>query len=554
MTNDTTQTYWETLLATALVGTERRGSLPPAPGGPLGMLLSQLPTADVAGNLLSAAAATAFYQRAGAVQPTLGEDSVPPCELDDLPLCSPRAGEHLATMLSGTEEVVLPEWLELLAKAGQRVHNQHLPSLLNLGQSRIGLRSLLLPALGKRGRWLAAQNPAWEYASVQTGDGRPETGVSKTDVQNQTDNVAESPIANLQPLISTWETGSRAARLSLLRQLRAMQPELARSTLASTWAREKANERAEFLTTFAEGLSLDDEPFLEAALDDRSKEVRATAADLLSRLPDSGLAQRMVARALPLLTWHPASPANLLRLKSAKPAQIDVTLPDEADKAAQRDGIELKPPHTSMGERAWWLQQIIGRTPPDIWCAAWNADPATLVQAQLPKEWRGLLLQAWADAAIRYRAQPWIEALFEVALNNDRDINPGTLFAALPAARQEARLLEVLAAQPGPLHQKHPAFGLLNSYMQPWSEPLASLVLAGLHAYLDKIDDKNARLDWQFRDFLEDSARFIPPHMADAAAAAIPERVRQWSFWGDAIERYERLLHFRRDMLKEFAQ
>ena len=44
---------------------------------------------------------------------------------------------------------------------------------------------------------------------------------------------------------------------------------------------------------------MDDEPFLESALDDRSREVRQQAADLLTRLPDSRLALRMAERAGP---------------------------------------------------------------------------------------------------------------------------------------------------------------------------------------------------------------------------------------------------------------
>src|SRR5437762_1943286 len=77
-----------------------------------------------------------------------------------------------------------------------------------------------------------------------------------------------------------WETSPRAARELLLQQLRSTDPARAREQLAQTWETEGADERAAFLATFRTGLSLDDEPFLESALDDRSKVVRRTAADL----------------------------------------------------------------------------------------------------------------------------------------------------------------------------------------------------------------------------------------------------------------------------------
>ena len=53
-----------------------------------------------------------------------------------------------------------------------------------------------------------------------------------------------------------------------------------------------------FLSVLADGLSLADEPLLEAALDDRAAEVRSWAAYLLARLPGSALGQRMAERAL----------------------------------------------------------------------------------------------------------------------------------------------------------------------------------------------------------------------------------------------------------------
>ena len=39
------------------------------------------------------------------------------------------------------------------------------PELLALGKSNNHLRKDILPVLGKRGIWLAAQNPEWTYVS-----------------------------------------------------------------------------------------------------------------------------------------------------------------------------------------------------------------------------------------------------------------------------------------------------------------------------------------------------------------------------------------------------
>src|SRR5262249_7482507 len=154
----------------------------------------------------------------------------------------------------------------------KRAPEELLPSLFELGRMRGELRETILPVLGARGRWLAAQNPGWEYAAGKSDE-------------------------------TVWETGSREQRLAFLAGLRKRGAAQARELLASTWAQESPKDRADFLAALENGLSLDDEAFLESALDDRRKEVRRAAADLLARLPESGLCQRMFERARPLLTF-----------------------------------------------------------------------------------------------------------------------------------------------------------------------------------------------------------------------------------------------------------
>ena len=57
------------------------------------------------------------------------------------------------------------------------------------------------------------------------------------------------------------------------------------------------SDRARFLAALATGLTVDDDAFLEQALDDRRKEVREAALELLRRLPGSSLGRRMAERA-----------------------------------------------------------------------------------------------------------------------------------------------------------------------------------------------------------------------------------------------------------------
>ena len=174
-----------------------------------------------------------------------------------------------------------------------------------------------MPLLGERGRWLAAQNPEWSWVTGTSGEG---------------DNV--------------WETGDRAARLAYLRKVRETQPGRARELLISTWKVEPAEDRAAFIAVLETGLSQDDEAFLEAALDDKRKEVRRKAAALLARIPGSALVTRMTERTLPLLRFTSPESGGVMKLKKSKPAALEVTLPAECDKAMQRDGGD-------DGESAW---------------------------------------------------------------------------------------------------------------------------------------------------------------------------------------------------------
>ena len=162
-------------------------------------------------------------------------------------------------MLDGGFRAVLSEWLGLVADAGRLVPPARLPGLLAAASAGAALRPATVEVTGERGRWLGGLNPAWAWAAG---------GADPNDTE-------------------TWTTGSSAARRLLLGRLRATDPAAARDLLQSTWATETPEDRAAFVAVLATGLSVDDEPFLEAALDDRRKEVRQNAAALLWRLPES---------------------------------------------------------------------------------------------------------------------------------------------------------------------------------------------------------------------------------------------------------------------------
>jgi len=525
---------WTTLAALAVVGTERRPAQPLRADGPLGALLGALDPADAEGGLLAAAAAVALQRRAGRL-PDPGPARPPaPCLPEQAPPCPPGAARHLGTMLSGVHNQALPEWLHALAASGRLAPPPHLPALLALGRVEAAFQPLILPVLGRRGRWLAALNPEWAYAA--------ELPAGAAD---------DGPAA----LAERWETSNRQARLALLQRLRAADPDSARALLEATWRSDRADERAAHVAGLAVGLSMADEPFLEAALDDRGATVRAAAADLLARLPASRLAARMAARAAPLLRWSPGEASRLLGLRPGRPPRIELALPDGLDKAAQRDGVELKSRHSGLGERAWWLAQIVGCAPPAIWPAAFGAPPAAIVRAEIDEQWRELVLGAWAEAALRYRDEEWAEALLALALDGKAPgLNLPRLIALLPAARQERAILALLRDHPAPLSTGHPALELLRGYGQPWSRELGLAVLDSLRRRLRARDRARLSTDWHLRAALETFARALPPELAREAATIWEGARDDLPYWGEAIERFAGLVAFRREMRAALAE
>ena len=521
---------WSELVTTALLGTERRTLAPPATTGALGELLGRLDPADREGMLLSVAATVALARQAGRLPAQRSHAGTAPCDEQDLPICPPRAVQHLVALLGGgAQRGLLSEWLAALARGGRRIPAAQLPALLDLGRAQPDLRAAILPVLGRRGVWLAAQNPDWGYASY-------EFSVMSFELKPELLKTRNSELKAL------WETGTRASRAALLIDARDHAPELARELLKLTWATEKADDRTAFIMTFERNLSMADEPLLESLLDDRGKEVRRAVASLLVRLPESRLVRRMIARAQPLLSWVSGEKSRLLRLRPSQSGRLVVTPPADCDAAMLRDGIEPQPPahRQKLGEKAWLLLQVLAAVPPSFWSQQWQIAPSKLVEAATRSEWKHALIEGWRTAALNARDAGWAEALLA------DDLGAADLIDALPPARQEALLLATLRADCTPLH-KHPVLDLLRKTRHTWSAELTRAVLRALHRHMRKWKDT---YDYQLRGALTDEfTRRMPPVLLPEIAAGWPAETDVRERWQGVIDKLLITLQFRHDML-----
>lgn len=502
---------WQEATACALVGVGRKPPAIAAIDGPLGKAIRRLEGREPPERLLETSALMTIYGRIGRKPATVAGALPEPCPPDDLPECGPEPAARLRRMLDGDHAEIIPEWLELLAGSGRRLPGEALEYALDLGRTRSELRPVLRRVLGARGRWLAARNPAvWGYVGGEADRADPD---------------------------HVWQTGTKAERMIALRSLRQTDAEKARSLVAATWASEPADERAAIVEAFGEGLSLADEPFLEAALDDRSKVVRRAAAEMSARLGGSRLAQRMAERARACLKWGGKVPL--------------VSAPKECDPTMIRDGVEPKPP-AGLGERAWWLRQVIAAAPLSAWSPPGFPPPDCLIDAGWSNEWLDDVWFGWARAAARERDETWADALLRSPPKKEDQAADLTreLLGALGPDRRDALILEFLRADTGRLDSSSPAFRLLRQVATPMGEALGRELIRRVREETVTPRPK-PNFDHFFWSFVLGLGRLMPPALADEAATIAHESL---GFVGQFLDQFVETLRFRREMHQEFAR
>ncbi len=513
---------WNELVTTALIGTERRQlSLENPPDG-LRELTAQLTDQPAERQLLALAGAAALYRRAGQTALIADTPLLDPCDRDDLPPCSPRAGLLLQQMFAmGIYTPYLTEWMQAAAHAGQRISDEYLARSLIQFEGRQNMVGMLYDVLGQRGRWLAHQNPAWAYAVLPESD-------------------------------AEWEVASFPARIEYLRKLRASDPSHGRALLESVWQSEKAEDRALFLKTFEAGLSFEDEPFLEAALDDRSSKVNLHAGLLLRNLTGSAYQQRMITRADSFIEieWQ--------KQPVGKKLMIDVTLPETCDKALIRDGIDPKSvTDDRFSPRALCLLMIAATLPSSHWLRGdWSA--RDLAQAAVDHgDWSELLCTALTQITRNHPADELAEAILE--LNKDKEVFPDNtyllhaLLAITPAAR-ESYALQALAADVSSPSDESRAFKILRTLHfidHPWS---SGLTLAFIKATAEILPKQSGANVITLASYLTQYVTGMHPAYHDELAALANVDNKSKPTWSSAVKRAAQTLEFRQKIQKEFAR
>jgi hypothetical protein len=484
--------------------------------GPADDLVARMPSPDRERAFLLRAGAHAVLRRGSRIAGKR-EASLSPAPADVLPPCGPRLTELLTTLLSEDQHDLVVEALERMTKRGMRLSPELLP--LALRQTKPELRAQLRPVLGARGVWLGAQRPEWSWARE----------ASATDEALPPD------------FDQRWADGTAGERRALLRLARRLSDDRGRGLVSASWKQEKAEQRLAWLEELEMGVSSDDEALLTSMLGDRSSQVRVAAARLCWKIPGSAIALRVRERVTSLLSFQPPKGGLLGKLKAALssgPGAFEVSLPPETyDPEWEREGI-LENPQLKIGRRQWWLQQMVSAVPPNHWAQHFDTTPPAFVDAVLPHDMAGVLLDGFTQAALLHGGSGWIAALWDGWMRSKvAPTTPGAL------SRLAERLSPDDAEERGlALAEREGGATLLASFPRPWSPRLSKLVLSRL-----------GQVQPEWSELLRFAALAIPVDLLPEAVPTLD--VAENDYLGRAhlraLERFQTVSGLRRSIARE---
>lgn len=475
----------DSLAASALLGTGRRAPDWPDLPGDVGATLSEIDRENAEKAALQAAGVIAVCELAG-LEPPLRptEADISPEDPTPLPEAPPALHPRLHDICVEGPVRLQAEAMRRLARTGYRWPARLLPIALECGRREEGLRPFVIDAAGRRGTWLAAQNPSWTYATGVAEEGQEE---------------------------EAWRHGTHEQRKAALAAMRLRDPATARAWLQEAIPTEGARERAALVACLTTGLSAEDEALLEALLKDKSKDVRQTSLTLLSSMPKSDLCRRMAGRLDACLT---------VTKKLLRSAAVSIEPPETFDPAWAGDLIEETPPKSSKyGARAWWLRQIGRSVPLEWWEEKSLMTPEKLLEWARSTDWKDALVAAWAEAVLLQRSASWAEALLKASPVEAGPLSFDRLLSILPQAAREEQALALMRRSVNPAPLSTTLLCLLQAL--PFGETLSHNTAAQILILLRGALEASAydvTLRGQFAEF----AAAVPESLTDAMSKGWP--------------------------------
>lgn len=433
---------------------------------------------------------------------------------DEARVCSPKSSRHLRLILDGTFEGALPEFIALLNVHKRSLPPESLPALLDRCVKDRDLWQKIEPAVGKVGHWLIRQNPNWQLLSPRVDPKR-------------------------------WPEAGKEDRRLILEEWRRTEPAAAVEVLEKSWEDLDHTEKASFLKTFQVGLSLNDELFLEQCLDDGRKPVRQQAAGLLTQLSDSRLQKRLFAVATEMI--------------SLKERHLTFLPPEQLSKELIRDGIEQKnQDYARSNQRLGWLLQIVERIPPRRWEKHFDLAPEELIALAKEADKTKNFVRALARAALLHDDKDWLGAIARFwSIEQEETMWTSTLgkevLAGLTAATANTIAIRHLERNENLVDERSLAGQLLSLGLHPWEDRLALLLVKGFQNWLAGARTMHWNL-WHYKNLLSVAAYQCSPALIPKFQTGWYTSSRIWGLWEADVERFMRILSFRKEMRLEMEK
>lgn len=507
----------DSLVTTAIIGTGQAGNTKPLTDTPVDALAAQLGTTEIERRLLLTAGALAVYQQVGSV-PAAAPAAPQPAARESLAVCSEKAAHLVQELLQGQQRELLSEAVQRLKQANLRLPYTLLPLALGYGAQSVEIRAALAPVLGERGHWLSQFEKKWSWLA-----------------QFLPKSVEQDDAETL------WQEGTNGVRRQVLEQVRASDAALGRQWLMDTWKQEKAETRALLLEALEIGLSSDDEPLLEQALDDRSELVRGIGALLLAHLPTSAFMQRVLSRADAILTY--------------KDGKFSIELPLQYDESWQRDGIKAQTQQQYREEQI--ATQVLTRVPPTHWEKRFAATPTKLIEATTrTQNLKVDLIAVWSHATMLFGGPNWYEPLWAWLCRH-----PGTstlhyeqltgIYKTL-AAQLPQRVAEEYVQQQFEKEGEHWHTALV-ALKRPWSAAFGDRCLEEFRSHCFALNEHTTPSS-QWQATLVATALALPPECFKAALTTwqFPEN-KSWQIqqWKHALKNFTAVIRIRKRIIEE---
>ncbi|MCM5530619.1 DUF5691 domain-containing protein [Parasegetibacter sp. NRK P23] len=424
--------YWEELVHTALLGTDKKTPVKEAAPVALqhALHLIESTISDKEERFLQTITLGSAYVRAGLEPHPSPGAGIPCAEAEVFSYCNEASLKTFATLLQQEHHTGLLEiWLQCCAEANQLIPVLLLPEMLDIATRNKTLRPLIITCSGKRGEWLAKLNPAWQFAE----------SIDNTEA---------------------WETGTPDQRKTALAQIRKEQPVAAIEMIRNTWGTEDAAMKQEILAVLAANPVAADIPFLTGLATEKSKKVKEMAQAILRSIPSSPIVQQY-AEAL-RQSLAPEKTRTMLGLASKTILAIQPTATDEL----QKTGLQPLSNSKEMSDEVFMVAQMVEQVPPEHYENWWGMSPEEVIRLFGKDDNGKKLLPYLVKAVIRFKSTNWALLLKQHSATYFMELLP-----LLPEPEQDQYATEHFDYRPEEL------MNFLIQRKTPWSLKLAEKVL-----------------------------------------------------------------------------